>query len=64
MVVICDVKLEMRVVPCLQPGLEVTRTRAEEGVDDLALVELLVGEDGVEVALHLDPGALQSSAVG
>lgn len=54
----------MRVVSCLQAGLEVTGTRAEEGVDDLALVELLVGEDRVEVALHLDPGALQSSAIG
>ena len=57
-------KLEMRVVSCLQPRLEVTGTRAEEGVDDLALVELLVREDRVEVALHLDPGALQSSAIG
>ena len=54
----------MRVVSCLQPRLEVTGTRAEEGVDDLALVELLVREDRVEVALHLDPGALKSSAIG
>ena len=41
-----------------------TGTGTQEGVDDLALVELLVGEDRVEVALHLHPGALQSGAIG